>query len=46
MRLRSFTIDVPIDKIAGYKLLYRRFEFVRFDGVVFEPEGGLKKADR
>jgi len=48
LRVRAFTIDVPIDKIAGYKLLYREFEFVRFDGVVFKPKEALEsdKLDR
>ena len=36
----SFSIDLPVDQIADYELLYRKFDYVRFNNVAFKP--GMK----
>jgi len=34
----SFNIDQPLNQIVDYELLYRKFEYVRFNNVAFKPE--------
>ncbi|MBN2182618.1 MAG: DUF4440 domain-containing protein, partial [Sedimentisphaerales bacterium] len=36
----SFNIDKPLEQIVNYELLYRKFEYARFNNVAFKP--GLK----
>ena len=35
IKTTAFNIDKPIEQIVGYELMYRRFEFARFDNVAF-----------
>ena len=38
LKTKAFSVHKPIDQIIDYELLYRKFQFARFDGVVFKPK--------
>jgi len=37
LTVESFNIDVPLDRIADYRLLYRKFDYVLFSNTAFKP---------
>ncbi|HUS71786.1 MAG TPA: NosD domain-containing protein, partial [Sedimentisphaerales bacterium] len=37
LNTKSFNIDRPLEQIVNYELLYRKFDYARFNNVVFKP---------
>jgi hypothetical protein len=37
LNTKSFNIDRPLEQIVNYELLYRKFDYARFNNVAFKP---------